>query len=185
MPDKEEPPECFICTESAPRPHRSACLCTDRHMHTDCFVKMLKAQKGAPKCGVCGALYEDVGWRTKRVPQLLSPCGLVALLTCSAIALLGCGINTAIVVQRLHNSTKAVIWMVVLLMNAGFIGALACVAEILRQNGWRAVWASRFTEEKVIVLGAVARLPKRTTPVELELGELATVDPPAEERHTR
>jgi len=77
MPDKESPspPECFICTESAPRPHRSACLCTDRHMHTECFVKMLKAQKGEPKCGVCGALYEDVGWKTKRVPQFISPRG--------------------------------------------------------------------------------------------------------------
>ena len=82
--------ECFICTESEPRPHRSACLCTDRYMHTDCFVKMLKAQKGAPKCGVCGALYEDVGWRTKRVPQFISPCGAVVLLACSAIALTGC-----------------------------------------------------------------------------------------------
>ena len=153
-------------------------------MHTTCFVRMLEAQKGAPKCAVCGALYEDVGWKVKRVPQLLSPCGLVTLLTCSAIALLGCGINTAFVLQHLHNSTKAVIWMVVLLMNGGFIGALACVAEILRQHGWRAVWASRVREERVFVVGAV-RLPARTTLAELALGELATTDAPVVERHTR
>jgi hypothetical protein len=145
-------------------------------MHTDCFVKMLKAQKGAaPKCGVCGALYEDVGWKTKRVAQFVSPCGFVVMLACCAIALTGCAINTAVVVPRLHKSHYAVIWGVILLMNAGCIGALGCVVETIRQYGWRAVWASRYREEKVIVLGAVARLPKRTTPAELELGGLEPV----------
>ena len=59
MADKESSPECFICTESEPT-HRSACLCTDRYMHTDCFVKMLKAQKGEPKCGVRHATEQNV-----------------------------------------------------------------------------------------------------------------------------
>ena len=96
MPEEvEEPPECFICVESEPRPHRSACLCTARYMHTDCFVKMLKAQKGEPKCGVCGALYEDVGWRTKRVVQWVSPCAFVVMLASTANSLTGCAINTA------------------------------------------------------------------------------------------
>ncbi len=170
----EEPPECFICTESAPRPHRSACLCTDRHMHADCFLKMLKAQKGAePKCGVCGALYEDVGWRTRRVPQFVSPCGFVVMLACCSIALLGCAINTAMVVPHVGPSTHAAVWAAILLMNAGCIGSVACVVETIRQQGWRAVWASRVREEKVIVVGAV-RLPVRVTPAELELGALAT-----------
>ena len=172
---QEEPPECFICTESEPPPHRSACLCTDRHMHTDCFVKMLKAQKGAePKCGVCGALYEDVGWRTKRVPQFVSPCGFVVLLACTSIALTGCAINTAMVVPRLKNGHTAVIVVVSIIMFLGMLSSLGCIVLAIRERGWRAVWASRFREEKVIVLGAVARLPKRVTPVELELGELAT-----------
>ena len=178
------PPECFICTESEPRPHRSACLCTDRHMHTDCFVKMLKAQKGEPRCGVCGALYEDVGWRTKRVPQLVSPCGAVVLLACTAIALMGCAINTAMVVPRLKRNHTGVILAVSIIMFLGMLSSLGCIALQIRENGWRGVWASRYREEKVIVLGAV-RLPKRTTPVELELGELATVDVPTGERHTR
>jgi len=167
------PPECFICTESEPRPHRSACLCTDRHMHTECFLKMLKAQKGEPKCGVCGALYEDVGWRTRRIPQFVSPCGFVVMLACCSIALLGCAINTAIVVPSVGPSTHVAVWAAILLMNAGCIGSVACVVETIRQQGWRAVWASRFREEKVFVIGAV-RLPKRTTPAELELGALAT-----------
>ena len=155
-------------------------------MHTDCFVKMLKAQKGTePKCGVCGALYEDVGWKTKRVVQWVSPCGFVVLLVCTAIALTGCAINTAMVVPNLNKSHYGVIIAVAIVMLMGMLGALGCIAITVRRYGWRAVWASRYREEKVIVLGAVARLPKRTTPVELELGELATVDAPTEERHAR
>ena len=173
MSDEEEPPECFICTESTPRPHRSACLCKDRYMHTDCFVKMLKAQKGEPKCGVCGALYEDVGWRKKRVVQFVSPCGLVVLLVCCTIGLLGCAINTVIAVSRMHAPHHAFILVVAVVMALGMLAALACVAMQIRIHGWRGVWASRFREVPVIVLGAV-RLPKRTTPVELELGELVT-----------
>ena len=169
---EEEPPECFICTESEPRPHRSACLCTDRHMHTECFLKMLKAQKGELKCGVCGALYEDVGWRTRRVPQFVSPCGFVVMLACCSIALFGCAINTAVTVSRVGPSTHVAVMAAILLMNAGCIGSVACVVETFRQQGWRAVWASRVREEKVIVLGAM-RIPARVTPAELELGELA------------
>jgi hypothetical protein len=183
--EEAPPPECFICTESEPRPFRSACLCTDRHMHTDCFVKMLKAQKGEPKCGVCGALYEDVGWRTKRVVQWVSPCGFVLLLAGTAVALTGCAINTAFAVPHLSKSHYGVIIFVSIIMFLGVMGALGCIALTIQARGWRAVWASRYREEKVIVLGAMARLPKRTTPVELELGELATVDVPTEERHTR
>jgi len=144
-------------------------------MHTDCFVKLLKAQKSAePKCGVCGALYEDVGWRTKRTPQFISPCGFVVLLACTAIALCGCAINTALVVPNLRQSHTGLIIFVSIIMFLGMLSSLGCIALTVRERGWRAVWASRYREEKVIVLGAVARLPKRTTPVELELGELAT-----------
>ena len=174
MTEEPEPPECFICTESEPRPHRSACLCTDRYMHTDCFAKMLKTQKGAPKCGVCGALYEDVGWKTKRVVQWVSPCGFVLLLACTAIALTGCAINTAFAVPNLSKSHYGVIAFVSIVMALGVTGALGCIFITIRRYGWRDVWASRYREVNVIVLGAVARLPKRTTPVELELGELAT-----------
>ena len=176
MAGEAEVPECFICTESEPRPYRSACLCTDRYMHTECFVKMLKAQKGEPKCGVCGALYEDVGWRTKRVVQWVSPCGFVMLLACTAISLTGCAINTAFAVRNLKKSHYGVIAFVSIIMTLGMLGALGSIAITLRRHGWRAVWASRYREEKVIVLGAVARRPKRTTPVELALGELVTVD---------
>lgn len=171
--EAEAPPECFICTESAPRPLRSACLCTDRHMHTECFVKMLEAQKDEPKCRVCGALYEDVGWRTKRTPQFTSPCGFVVLMVCTTIALAGCAINTAMVVPNLHKSHHAVIIVVAIIMAMGVGSSVGCIVMTIRDRGWRAVWASRYREEKVFVVGAV-RLPKRTTPAELELGELAT-----------
>ena len=61
-----------------------------------------------------------------------------------------------------------------IIMFLGMLSSLGCIALTVQGRGWRAVWASRYREEKVIVLGAVARLPKRVTPVELELGELAT-----------
>ena len=182
--EAQEPPECFICTESEPRPFKSACLCTDRHMHTDCFVKMLQAQKGAPRCDVCGALYEDVGWKTKRVPQFISPCGFVVVMVFTIVALAGCAINTAMFLPRLSHKNLAVVMPVVIIMATGILASLVGIMLQFRQHGRRAVWASRYREERVVVVGAM-RLPKRTTPVELELGELATVDVPAEERHTR
>ena len=185
--EAQEPPECFICTESEPRPFKSACLCTDRYMHTDCFVKMPEAQKGAPKCGVCDALYEDVGWRTKRVVQWDSPCGFVVMLVCTAIALTGCAGSTLAVLSRGRSpspGTQAVALGFGAFMVLVDLGSLVYIALLIRRYGWRAVWASRYREEKVVVVGAM-RLPKRTTPVELELGELATVDAPVEERHTR
>ena len=181
-------PECFICTESKPRPLKSACLCTDRHMHTDCFVKLLKAQNGEPKCGVCGALYEDVGWRTKRVVQWVSPCSTVGLLMCVAIVLAGCAANTFSILysgRDLSSGTEAVAMGIGVFLALVDLGALVCIAIIIWRYGWRKVWASRYREKKVIVLGAVVRLPKRTTPAELELGELVTVNAPVEERHAR
>ena len=187
MPDDEasqEPLECFICTESEPRPLKSKCLCTDRYMHTDCFVKMLQAQKSEPKCGVCGALYEDVGWKIKRTPQWVSPCGFVVVLVFIIVALAGCAINTAFAVPRLSHKDLAVVMPVGIIMAAGILASLGCIVITIRRYGWRAVWASRYTEEKVIVLGAM-RGPQRIAPIELELGELATVDVPTEERHTR
>ena len=39
----EDPPECFVCTESVPPPRRSACKCTDRYVHDACLARMLEA----------------------------------------------------------------------------------------------------------------------------------------------
>jgi hypothetical protein len=187
MAEEAGAPECFICTESEPSPHRSACLCTDRYMHTECFAKLLKAQKGEPKCCVCGAPYEDVRWRTKRVVQWLTPCSMVGLLACTAIVLAGCAANTFSVLysgRSLSSGTQAVAMGVGVFLSFVDLGALVCIAITLRHYGWREVWASRYREVKVIVLCPVT-LPTRTTrntrntrttPVELELGELATVD---------
>tara|TARA_B100001250_G_scaffold354247_1_gene328010 strand:- start:59 stop:583 length:525 start_codon:yes stop_codon:yes gene_type:complete len=172
MPDDAEPPECFICTESAPAPRKSACLCTDRHMHAECLLKMLKAQKGEPKCSVCGALYEDVGWKTRRVVQCNSPCGFVVLMACTMIALTGCAINTAMVVPNLRKSQHGVIIFVSVVMAMGVGAAVGCIGMTVRNYGWRAVWASRFREERVFVVGAVRvenALPAEVS--RLELGE--------------
>ena len=190
MAGEAEAPECFICTESEPRPYRSACLCTDRYMHTECYVKMLKAQKGELKCSVCGALYEDVGWRTKRVVQWASPCSMVGLLACTAIVLAGCAANTFTVLssgRSLSPNTQTITWGVGVFLIVVDLGALVCIAITVWRYSWRGVWASRYREAKVLVVGA-GTLPTRTTctvhttctartaPVELELGELVTID---------
>ncbi len=178
MAGEAEAPECFICTESEPRPYRSACLCTDRYVHTECYVKMLKAQKGELKCSVCRAPYEDVGWRTKRVVQWVSPCSLVGLLACTAIVLAGCAANTFAVLssgRSLTSGAQAVAMGVGVFLVVVDLGALVCIAITLQRYGWREVWASRYREVKVIVLGPVT-VPTRTAPVELAMGELVTAD---------
>ena len=153
-------PECFICTESEPRPRRSACLCTDRYMHTECFIRMLKAQNGDAKCRVCGALYEDVGWRTRRVVQWVSPCGIVAMLGCCAIALAGCAINTAMVVPRLPKSQHAVLALATSLMFLVLLVSLGAILIQVRNHGCLGVWASCVREEKVLVVSAVRPPPR-------------------------
>lgn len=71
------PPECFICTESAPPPRRSACKCTDRHVHDACLARMLETSLHAG-CPVCATPYANVSCQSKVVGvDAFSPGGLV------------------------------------------------------------------------------------------------------------
>jgi hypothetical protein len=79
------------------------------------------------------------------------------------------------VIPHLRKSQHAVIALTTGLMVLGLLVAVTCVIETIRRYGCRSLWASCVREQRVLVVGAV-RLPKRTTPTELELGELATVD---------
>lgn len=97
MPDDAEPPECFICTESAPAPRRSACKCTDRHVHDACLAKMLATTRHA-RCPVCAAPYANVASRIVVVGVDACSLGCVVIGAVAAAAvLLGCGINTWLV----------------------------------------------------------------------------------------
>jgi len=95
MPEEtDEPPECFICTESVPAPRRSACKCTDRHVHDACLAKMLETTRHA-RCPVCTAPYANVASRTRVAGVNAFSRGAVVLgAAMGAVALLGCGINT-------------------------------------------------------------------------------------------
>ena len=97
MPNEEEPPECFICTESEPAPRRSACKCTNRYVHDACLVKMLETTRHA-RCPVCTAPYANVASRTRVAGVDAFSRGAVVLgAAMGAVALLGCGINTWLV----------------------------------------------------------------------------------------
>ena len=95
--EAEAPPECFVCTESEPAPRRSACKCTDRHVHDACLVKMLETTRHA-RCPVCMAPYANVAARTRVAGVDASSQGAVVLgAAVAAVAMLGCGINTWLV----------------------------------------------------------------------------------------
>jgi hypothetical protein len=92
-----EAPECFICTESAPAPRRSACKCTDRHVHDDCLAKMLETTRHA-QCPVCAAPYNNIAFRMNVVGvDACSRGGAVLGAAMCAVALIGCGANTWLV----------------------------------------------------------------------------------------
>ena len=163
----QEGPECFICTESVPAPLRSECLCTDRHMHTACFVSMLKA-RGDNKCSVCGAPYGNLRWKTRRVLQCQSPCGLVLCLVLAIVVFIGCTVNTAFAVRGMRKEVPPFVWTVLFFMLGGIAGALVAVLATWREHGCREMWATCVREERVFCVG-----PVRVTADELELGETA------------
>ena len=86
-------PECFICTESAPAPRKSACLCTDRHVHDACLVKMLEtsAHTGCPVCATpyanvaCTSRVVGVRARSHGIMVLVVAVGSPALLWCACV----------------------------------------------------------------------------------------------------
>ena len=88
------PPECYVCTESEPRPQRSACQCTDRYIHDACLAKMLETTRHA-RCPVCAAPFANISSRIAIVG--VAPCGrggMVLGAMMAAVVLLGCAINT-------------------------------------------------------------------------------------------
>ncbi len=88
------PPECYVCTESDPRPQKSACQCTDRYIHDACLAKMLETTRHA-RCPVCAAPYTNISSRIAVVG--VAPCargGMVLGAMMAATVLLGCAINT-------------------------------------------------------------------------------------------
>jgi len=125
------PPECYVCTESDPRPQRSACQCTDRYIHDACLVKMLEKARHA-RCPVCAAPFANVSCRVAVVG--VTPCGkggMVLGAATTATILLGCAINTWNAYERatLSGKEEFVVCFAAILMTMIGVSALAYVGR--------------------------------------------------------
>ena len=152
MPDDAEPPECFICTESAPAPRRSACKCTDRHVHDACLAKMLATTRHA-RCPVCAAPYANVASRIVVVG--VEPCskgGAVLGAVMIAIVLLGCAINTVLVCccsdRKLSTRDEQVDYFVSILMTSVGVALVAYIGRECVATGPRALARSMLVRKR-------------------------------------
>ncbi len=163
----EDPPECFVCTESVPPPRKSACKCTDRYVHDACLARMLEARpaqpaqpvQGArparparpvcPVCPVCAAPYRNVASKMRVVDVTLwSAGGFVCGLLLAVIAMLGCAINTFVVIG--NHRTLSHMSVAIGLGASVFIATLALGALGVIARGC-ANWGPRGLAESMIV----------------------------------
>ena len=152
MPDDAEPPECFICTESAPAPRRSACKCTDRHVHDACLAKMLATTRHA-RCPVCAAPYANVASRIVVVGVDACSLGCVVIGAVAAAAvLLGCGINTWLVLccgqRKLSAREDFVVGFASILTTSVGIALVAFVGRECVATGPRALARSMLVRKR-------------------------------------
>ena len=151
------PPECYVCTESDPRPQRSACQCTDRYIHDACLVKMLEKARHA-RCPVCAAPFANVSCRVAVVG--VAPCGqggMVLGAATTATILLGCAINTWNAYERatLSGKEEFVVCFAAILMTMIGVSALAYVGRACLMVGPRDLARSMLVRKlKVCVLPA-------------------------------
>ena len=125
------PPECYVCTESDPRPQRSACQCTDRYIHDACLAKMLETTHNA-QCPVCATPFANISSRIAIVG--VAPCGRGGMVLGAALAstiLLACAISTWSAYERTNLSTEEAIAIcfVAILMTIIGVSALAFVGR--------------------------------------------------------
>ena len=126
------PSECYVCTESDPRPQKSACQCTDRYIHDACLVKMLETTRHSPRCPVCAVPYANVSCRVAIVGvALCGQGGMVLGAATTATILLGCAINTWNAYERatLSGKEEFVVCFAAILMTMIAVSALAYVGR--------------------------------------------------------
>mgnify|MGYP006103064271 CR=1 FL=1 len=161
----EEPPECFICTETIPTPRKSACLCTDRYVHDECFLKMLESQSplAATRCYVCKADHGNLKVVARRVVQVKSLCGLVVLFLCCILILASILLSTWSAATRDGRTTFLVAASYVI-MGMGISASIVAVAMLVAKNGARSL-AGTCLQQAV-----VSRTVSAPTEVLVELG---------------
>ena len=55
--------ECYVCTETVPKPWLSVCACNERYIHDACLLKLLHSNPNLEKalrCSVCNEKYGNV-----------------------------------------------------------------------------------------------------------------------------
>lgn len=87
--------ECFVCTETVPRPWRSPCLCTDRFIHEACQRTLIRTSASA-SCPACAAPYTNVVAVTRRRIDWYSGPVVLWFLACMLLLLTGAAINTGV-----------------------------------------------------------------------------------------
>ena len=155
--DEETPPECFICTESSPAPRRSACKCTDRHVHDDCLAKMLETTRHA-RCPVCAAPYTNIQSRTFVVG--VEPCsrgGAVLAAAAMAVVLIGCAVNTWWVCccsdRNLSTRDDFVVYFASILMTSVGVALVAYIGRECVMEGPRALARSMLVRRRKVCVG--------------------------------
>ena len=137
MASDDSAPECFVCTESAPPPRKSACRCTDRYVHDACLARMLEEgvakTPARPTCPVCAAPYRNVATRTRVVGVAVwSAGGCVCGLALVVVVLLACAINTVVAIsgeRSLSHTTAAVAIGAAVFIATMALGAIGVVAR--------------------------------------------------------
>lgn len=165
----EDPPECYICTDTSPTPRKSACLCTDRYVHDACFLKLLASQSrlAATKCSVCGADHGNLQVVEQRVVKACSLCGLLALSVCGILTLATILTSTAYAVSpATQNASLAFVVVSYVIMGIAILALVAVIATLLVNYGPRAI-AESCLAKKIFVRLVFAptvesvELPKR------------------------
>ena len=150
-------PECFICTDSAPAPRKSACKCTDRHVHDACLAKMLETTRHA-RCPVCAAPYTNIQSRLLVVG--VEPCskgGAVLAAVMIAIVLIGCAINTWLVCccgqRELSARDDFVVYFASILMTSVGCALVAYIGRECLMEGPRALGKSMLVRRRKVRVG--------------------------------
>lgn len=169
----EEPPECFVCTDSMPVPRRSSCLCTDRYVHDACLKQMLESCSHAT-CPVCAAPYTNVRSSSRIVGvnwQSMGVCSCFMLL--SSIALMACAINTWLVLccksHPLSGASLAAVLTAAVMMTTVGLGTVVILTRLIVLRGLAMIVKSMILRQLTVSVQAV---PARTLPAEVAMAEL-------------
>lgn len=169
----EDPPECFVCTDSMPAPRRSACLCTDRYVHDACLKQMLKFCSHAT-CPVCAAPYTNVRSSLRIVGVKWESVGVGScFMLLSSIVLMACAINTWLVLcckeKPLSGASLVAVFAAAVMMTVIGLGLIVVLIRLIVLRGLAMIVQSMILRQLTVSVQAV---PARTLPVEVAMAEL-------------